>query len=92
MIPDTNEKKDTPDEKKDEEKTIKELLEKADADQLEIIKRLGNLYQVVNAPGYLNIDRLKNAVDSLSEFNKIQEYDYLHNLLKKKPFDILKKK
>jgi hypothetical protein len=81
MIPDTNEKKDTPDEKKDEEKTIKELLEKADADQLEIIKRLGNLYQVVNAPGYLNIDRLKNAVDSLSEFNKVQEYDYLHNLL-----------
>ena len=67
------------DDKKDE--NIREALAKADKESLELIKNIGSLYQIVNAPGFLDLDRLKEAVDSLSEFNKTQEYDYLHNLL-----------
>lgn len=83
---------ETPDDKKNEnekkedagkvnEKKVEELLKQADKDDLELLAKIGNLYTVINQPGYLDVDKLKNAVDSLSEFNKIQEYDYLHNLL-----------
>lgn len=82
---DENEKKDEkPNIKETKEETVKkteELLKQADKDDLELLAKIGNLYQVINQPGYLNVDRLKNAVDSLSEFSKVQEYDYLHNLL-----------
>jgi len=80
-IRDNDENAKKQEEKKDEDKKTKEVIEKADKDDLELIARIGNLYQVINKPGYLDINRLRNAVNDLSEFNKIQEYDYLHNLL-----------
>ena len=67
--------------KDDKDKDIKEILEKADKNELELIKNIGSLYQIVNAPDFLDLDKFKQAVDALSEFNKTQEYDYLHNLL-----------
>jgi hypothetical protein len=82
---DENEKKDErPDVKETKGEIVKkteELLKQADKDDLELLSKIGNLYHVINKPGYLDVDSLKNAVDSLSEFSKIQEYDYLHNLL-----------
>jgi hypothetical protein len=67
--------------KEDAIKKTEELLKKADKDDLELLRKIGNLYTAINRPGYLNVDELRSAVDSLSEFNKVQEYDYLHNLL-----------
>ena len=82
MIDMPNEKKDeNKEEKQEENKKVNELIKNADKEELELLTKIGTLYQVINSPGYLNVDRLKEAVDSLSEFNKIQEYDYLHNLL-----------
>ena len=79
-IDETRDTQKTKEDKKTDEK-IEELMKKADKEDLELLTKIGNLYQVINAPGYLNIDRLKQSVDALSEFNRIQEYDYLHNLL-----------
>ena len=77
-----NEKKEEDKEKKEEIiKKTEELLKQADKDDLELLAKIGNLYHIVNQPGYLDVDKLKDAVDSLSEFSKIQEYDYLRNLL-----------
>lgn len=75
---------DKKEEKKEEnidEKKIEEVLKTADKEDLDLMRKIGNLYNVITNPRYVDFDSLKNAVDSLSEFNKMQEYDYLHNLL-----------
>ena len=77
---------DKKEEKKEEnidEKKIEEVLKTADKEDLDLMRKIGNLYNVITNPRYVDFDSLKNAVDSLSEFNKMQEYDYLHNLLVK---------
>ena len=65
---------------KDEEKfnDIKDKLGNAD---LLVISKLYNLRNSLNAP-LLNISTIKRQIDELATFNKVENYDYLCNLLR----------
>jgi hypothetical protein len=81
MINATTDTKEEPKVKDEKQEKLEENLKKLDKEDMELLWKIGDLYTLINKPGYLNIERLRAAVNSLSEFNRVQEYDYLHNLL-----------
>jgi hypothetical protein len=66
--------------KKDDETLENDLLKSIDQYDAKFLKYLSNLYSELNGKT-MDISRVKNAVDALQEFNSVQQYDYLNNLL-----------
>lgn len=80
----TEEQKKQLEEQKNKEKEITEteedLMKAIDQYDAKFLKYLNNLYTELNGKT-MDISRLKNAVDALQEFNSVQQYEYLNNLL-----------
>lgn len=65
---------------KDEEK-YNEVKEKLDNADLVVISKLYTLKNTLSAPS-LNMSSIKRQIDELATFNKVENYDYLCNLLR----------